>query len=419
MSRILLLVISLSAALCFAGSSSVPAHSYLYVWLGAADHKSNDFLGVLDADPASPHYGAIVASTPVDATATHPHHTELEMPANRHLLANGFMAGRTWLFDLTQPTAPRVLSEFRGVGGFSFPHTFIRLPNGDVLGSFQYAAGEAMPTAHDMANHEAHPAPRTHSTGGLVELTERGRLVRSGSAADAHATPLRLHPYSVVALSKQNLAISTTTDMDENDTEPSNDIVQFWRLSDLKLLRSIALPAGPRGNENTLTGEPKLLPDGSVYIHTFACGLYRLRNVTSQEPGATLVYSFEGKDCGVPVLAGHYWLQPVPALHALLSLDISDPEHPKEVSRVAVGDDEEPHWLAIDSTGRRLVMNSGGYTKGNRLFVINFDPQTGAVALDEKFRDAGSDKPGVLLNDRQWPHGYAGTALPHGSLFSR
>jgi hypothetical protein len=41
----------------------------------------------------------------------HPSHTELEMP-DGHLLANGFRAGRTWLFDLTQPTRSEVITSF-------------------------------------------------------------------------------------------------------------------------------------------------------------------------------------------------------------------------------------------------------------------------------------------------------------------
>ena len=34
------------------------------------------------------------------------------MPASGHLLANGFRAGRTWLFDLTQPARPEVITSF-------------------------------------------------------------------------------------------------------------------------------------------------------------------------------------------------------------------------------------------------------------------------------------------------------------------
>jgi hypothetical protein len=164
----------------------------------------------------------------------------------------------------------------------------------------------------------------------------------------------------------------------------------------------------------------RLLPDGkSVYIHTFQCGLYLVRGIDQPEPTASFVHAFQGADCGVPVLTGRYWLQPVPEAHAVVVLDISDPEHPRERSRVTLGDDEGPHWLAIDSLERRLVVNSGGYAKGNRLFLLNFDPATGALSVDEKFRDAGSTKPGVNLTGLRWPHGFSGTAAPHGTVFSR
>src|SRR5947207_15556189 len=106
------------------------------------------------------------------------------------------------------------------------------------------------------------------STGGLVEMDERGRPFRSGSASDTAIPDQRIYPYSVLPLPALDRAVSTTTDMDEADTSATSEWVQFWRLSDLTLLRSIALPPGPRGDENRLTREPRLLPDGrSIYIH--------------------------------------------------------------------------------------------------------------------------------------------------------
>jgi hypothetical protein len=44
------------------------------------------------------------------------------MPANGHLLANGFHAGRTWLFDLSSPREPRILASFGDVAGFTSAH---------------------------------------------------------------------------------------------------------------------------------------------------------------------------------------------------------------------------------------------------------------------------------------------------------
>jgi hypothetical protein len=399
----------------YPGSSS---SSYLFLWAGDADHKASDFLAVIDASPTSAPYGTIVTSIPTGVTGAHPHHTEHEMPANGHLLANGFHAGRTWLFDLSQPLHPRILKSFGDVAGYSHPHTFIRLANGHVLTTFQYRAGPGA-LLHE-SGHSAMAHTVQHSIGGLVEMDELGHPFRSGSASDAAIQDKRIYPYSVLPMPAFDRALSTTTDMDDADAKPTAEWVQVWRLSDLKLLRSIALKPGPRGDENQLTGEPRLLADKqSIYIHTFNCGLYLLRGVDRPEPTISFVWAFEGKDCGVPILTGHYWLQTVSQAHALIALDIANPEHPREVSTITVGDDEGPHWISIDPTGRRIVLNSSGYAKGNRLSLINFDPASGKLSFDERFRDADSTRPGINLTGKMWPHGFAGTAAPHGTVFSR
>ena len=394
---------------------------YLFVWAGDSAEKASDFLAVIDANPASAKYGSVVTTLPVGAVGTDPHHTEAEMPATGHLLANGFHAGRTWLFDLTEPTHPKILSEFGDLAGYSHPHTFLRLSNGNVLATYQYKADSSANT-HGMG---AMTMGVEHATGGLVEMSERGVVVRSGSAADSTISDKRLYPYSVIEMRAVDRAVSTTTDMDHMDTVSTSEWVQFWRLSDLKLLKSIALKPGPRGDEQKYTGEPHLLPDGkSVYIHTFSCGLYLVRGVESAAPTATFVKGFQGTSCGVPILTGHWWLQPVPEAHSLIALDISDPEHPREVSSVSLGADERPHWIALDPTGKRVVLNSGGWSRqgfstANRLYVINFDPATGALAMDARFKDAGSDRPGIAMTGRTWPHGFTGTVAPHGTVFSR
>ena len=138
--------------------------SYLFLWAGDADRKKSDFLGVIDADPMSPHYGTIVASIATGMAGSEPHHTEHEMPANAHLLANGFRAGRTWLFDLTQPLRPRILTSFGDIDGYSHPHTFVRLANGHVLTTFQYRAGSG--AVLHASGHQAVPNAAIHSIGG-------------------------------------------------------------------------------------------------------------------------------------------------------------------------------------------------------------------------------------------------------------
>jgi len=391
--------------------------SYLFMWAGDSAHKASDFLAVIDATPTSPRYGAVLTVLPTGTAGTRPHHTEQEMPADGHLLANGFGAGVTYLFDLTDPLHPRLASSFGDAAAFSHPHTYVRLADNTVLTTFQYGADSSMAhaTMTDGMGMGGH-----HSTGGLVEMDERGRVIRSAHARDSSIADGLIHPYSVLAMPNVDRALSTSTDMDQDDSADTGQWIQVWRLHDLALLRTIALPPGPRGNENQFTGEPRLLPDGhSIYVHTFSCGLYLLRGVETASPSVTFVHGFEGMDCGVPLVDGHYWLQPVPALHGLVSLDISDPEHPRQVSSVSVGDDEKPHWIAIDATGRRIVMNSGGYAKSNRLYILNFDPATGALSIDKGFRDPGSSTPGIDLSNRKWPNGIVATAAPHGTVFSR
>src|SRR5260370_9266299 len=138
------------------------------------------------------------------------------------------------------------------------PHTYVRLPNGHVLATFQYHGG------HELKS----------DGGGLVEFDERGHLIRSSSAMDAAAKGELIRPYSLVVVPALDRIVSTNTSMHaDRDTRT----VQVWRLSDLKLLRTLMLPPGPRGSSQQLPAEPRLLPDTrTVLIHTFSCWLNQM-----------------------------------------------------------------------------------------------------------------------------------------------
>jgi hypothetical protein len=388
--------------LFWAVSGYAQANSYLFVWAGDDAKTSNDFLAVLDADSKSPHYGQAVASVTVPGPSGTPHHTELEMPEDGFLLANAFESGRTMLFDLREPLHPSLVTSFGDLDGYMHPHTYVRLPNGNVLATFQYHGG-----------HE----PKSDG-GGIVEFDERGHLIRSGSAIDAAAKGELIRPYSLVVVPALDRIVSTNMAMhDEADGETRT--VQVWRLSDLKLLRTLVVPPGPRGSEQQEPGEPRLLADGkTVLIHTFSCGLYQLDGVETNQPSVRHLKTFDGKECAVPLRIGHYWVQTLFSAHALATYDISDLAHIREVSRVTLDEKQKPHWIAADDGGRRIVLNSGEYGE-HRLFMVNFDPQTGALSLDGRFRDAGSERAGVSMDGKSWPHGFHGDAYPHGTVFSR
>jgi hypothetical protein len=375
---------------------------YLFVWSGDDAKKSSDFLAVIDSDPKSKSYGQIVASVAAPGSYGRPHHTELEMPAGGFLLANAFESGQTMLFDLRDPLHPSLATSFGDLDGYMHPHTYLRLPNNHVLATFQYHGG-----------HE----PKSDG-GGIVELEERGKLIRSGSAMDPSMKSELIRPYSLVAVPSLDRIVSTNASM-HFQNEGMTRTIQIWRLSDLKLQRTIVLPPGPSGKEQELPGEPKLAADGkTVFIHTFHCGLYELKGIEGNEPSVRHLKTFEGEICAVPLTIGHFWVQTLFTKHAVAVYDIADLSNIREVSRVTLDEKQSPHWISANSDGRRIIMNSGEYGE-HRLFMLNFNPETGALSMDTSFRDAGSDKPGVGMDGKSFPHGFKGDGFPHGAVFSR
>lgn len=391
-------------------ADTAPAR-YLFAWAGDADRADSDFLVVLNADPASAEYGHVITTLPVGRSGTMPHHTEHRMPESRILFANGFMPGTTFRFDLTDPENPRLAGSFEAAGEFTHPHSYERLPNGNVLATYQ-GQGE-----------------RNVDPGGLAEITDDGEVVRAANAGGSEAAsnsgrnPL-LRPYSLAAVPDLDRVVVTSYDMGEDmgftgGRRERTHVVQVWRLSDLEVLATIDLPPGPGGGGDEQPGEPRVLSDGeTVYVATFTCGLYRMAGLTTDAPSAEFVHGFGGGGCALPVVLGDFWIQSVPSANAVVALDVSDPARPREVSRVALGPRNFPHWLALDPAGGRIVVADRGDGE-RRLFVLTVDGETGELVLDERFRDPGSERAGIDFGRAEWPHGATGAATPHGTVFGR
>lgn len=393
-------VVVLAGAVWTLGCASSPTvaapspgdSQYLYLWTAGADSTASDFLAVYDVRPDSSRYGALITTVPVGSGGNRPHHTEHALDADRQLFVNGFGRGQSWIFDLRDPVQPTIVGGFGDQAGFSHPHSFLRLPNGNVLSTFQMS--------HDASG--MHP-------GGLVEMTPAGKPVRS-SAASGAAVPDGLRPYSGAIIPALDRIVTTTTDMDPSSTYAS-DALQVWRLADLKLLHTFTLPPGPLGDENQLTAEPRLLNDGrTVMVSTFNCALYLVDGLETDSPSGKLVATFPRKAdtyCAIPVVSGHHWIVTVPSYPAVVSLDISDPAHPREVSRLMLGEGDVPHWISLEPNSRRVVITGYGALK-NRVLLASFDSATGVLALDERFRPVGATAPGFTM-----------TGVPHGAVFGR
>jgi hypothetical protein len=372
--------------------------THVFDWAWDIDKDSDDFLAVVDVNRRSATYGQVVSTLPAPG-GRGAHHVEYELATNQ-LFANAFETGRTFVFDIGDPAHPQLLSNFGDAGPFAHPHSFARTPSGTVLGTFQGRADD----------HRA--------VGGLVELDDRGRMLRGASAANQLDPDLR--PYSLAVVPQLDRVVTTSADMHGRLVGRS---VQIWRLSDLTLLHTVLLPPGPRGDEHLHPAEPRVLADGrTVMVATFRCGIYVLSALDST-PVATLARSFpwsavtgEDTDCNVPVRLGRFWVQPVGTTGSLVVLDVSRPEKPAIVDELGFGIDARPHWLALEPGGRRIVMTGGGTLAGG-VYLLDMDPETGKLQLAGGLPATGSGIPGIRFDRDEWPHGKTGPAFAHGAVF--
>jgi hypothetical protein len=380
---------------------------YMFAWAGDPTGTGEDFIAVIDADPSSKHYGELLTSSASGIVSRQVHHTEYWMPDSGHLFANDHQAGDTVVFDLTEPLKPRVRARFHDLSGFSHPHSFLRLPNGHVLASFQFEGafhhGDA--TVED-------PSARPGVHGGLVEIDEEGRAVRAASTADSRFASSPLMAYSLLPLPDLDRVLVTNSGM--RATDPNGHTYQMFRLSDLKLLSTNSFDRGKGSYGELNPQEARRGPDGDVYVETLACGVQRVSNLKSAHPVARLVHQFPGSMCGVPSLVDHYWIQPVQILHAIVVLDLTAAGGPREVSRVVLDGQILPHWSGYDPKTQRLAVS--GYAEA-RVFMLKFDLETGALAVDGAFHDKAG-RAGFDSGSRAWPHGWTGAAAVHGIVFS-
>src|ERR1700730_17461732 len=132
------------------------------------------------------------------------HHTEYTMPASGMLFANDHDAGRTFIFDLRNPLYPKTVTSFADMGGYMHPHSYLRLPNGHVLATFQHA-------------HRGEGDGQNGATVGVGEIDDQGKVVRSASNADPAFADALLMPYSLVVLPDVDRIVLTNSSMHSED----------------------------------------------------------------------------------------------------------------------------------------------------------------------------------------------------------
>ncbi len=381
--------------------SQQAAGHYLFAWTGDAALRGNDFMAIIDADPASKSYGKLVTTFPTTQETVRVHHTEYTMPASGRLFANDHDAGRTFIFDVRDPLHLRVVASFADMAGYMHPHSYVRLPNGHVLASFQHV-------------HHGEPEGLKGGSGGLVEIDDNGTVIRAASSKDAAFPDTLLTPYSLAVLPDIDRVVSTNSSMDWTNLFAGVSY-QIWRLSDLKLLKTAYLDTDRNLYAHISPEEARLGPDGAVYIQTLGCGIERISDIDKNQP-----VSKSG------TYLSRLWLRRAHDRRAfsdsVRSRDAGTDragyrqrEYTEgEVGRLKLADNYQSHWTAWDAKTQRIVVTGDQA----RLFLVKMDATTGALAVDTAFHD-DKGRPGFDFANRQWPHGWTGTGEPHGVVFSR
>ena len=412
-------VIAIAAGLAGCTSPDLSSGSrYLYVWAGDKDEQSSDFLAVVDVRRNSRTYGEVLTTAPVGMSGTLPHHLEYSLPAaGQMLFANGHHHEQIFRFDISDAEQPKLVGTVPKAGPLRYPHDFVRLPDNSLLVGYLRSNGPS-PTPGDTN------MPGNH--GGVAHVSASGEVLKWASAADSTLTqPMRAYAFALLPAIDRFIVTSAPMMEDHNA-----EVIQVWRLSDLTLLKTLPVPPARLPDGRILAEgfsypfEPRVMADGSVFLSTYGCGFYRVTNIASA-PELHNVYTIDVPEsrvpvdrhaaCGVPVLSGRYWVMSVGKLNMLITLDIADPEHPREVSRLVTDSTFRPHWMAKDPASDRIIVGAenGGES---RMLMARLDERTGQLSWDESFRSANGSL-GVSFVRNRWPHGETGEAFGHAALF--
>jgi hypothetical protein len=194
-------------------------------------------------------------------------------------------------------------------------------------------------------------------------------------------------------------------------SERTADVVQVWRLSDLKLLKTVRVPEVTTDSAYRYPFELRTLADGkSVMINTYYCGFYRLTGIESEPKIERVMVMAHPKNigCSVPIIDGKYMVMPIAYGHRYATIDISNPAHPREIASLATDSTFYPHWISRDPGSDRVIVTDQG--DGEPMVRLgHIDAATGKMRWDNRFK--------LSFANVNWPNGTKGRVMPHGAVF--
>ena len=321
---------------------------HLFVWAGDQARQAPDFLAVVDFDERSADYGKVVTTVPLPepgAAGNEPHHVGLSRDG-KVLACGGLLSvlkgqKEIFFFDVSDPTAPRLVSEadppnsaitdeFYPLRGGGFLVTMM----GSATGSHPGRVAEFDRDLRLVAEHPASPPADGFNPHGISVRPEMNLMVTSDficPATTLHAVP-------------GDLALRGS--------------VRVWDFKARRIVRTVTLPSAAGSID------VKLIPhDRRGRAYTAGMTDDQLYLVDTRRGTARPVFDFGSvAKGGWPQLMrmtgkGDRLFITLNVAGKVAMLDTSDPARPRLLKVVDLGPSSGPHYLALTADERRLVVS--------------------------------------------------------------
>jgi 56kDa selenium binding protein (SBP56) len=321
---------------------------FLFICAGDQARTAPDFLAVIDFDEGSPRYGKVVSTAPVlgaSATGNEFHHVGLSADG-KTVACGGLLSvlkgqDQVFFFDVSNPRAPK----FRSAANpplSAVTDDFQALPNGGFLVTMMGGA-------------------QGHAPGRVAEFDAALSLVKE---YPEHPPADGFNPHGISVRPEINLMVtsdfvcpSTTLDAVPGGLDLRGS-VRVWDLSRREILKTIEIPnAGG-------TIDVKLIP-GDPEKRGYTAGMLndQLYLIDAEQGTARAVYDFSAiAKGGWPQLMritkdGKRLFISMNQAGKVAMFDISRPAEPRLLKVLDLGANSGPHYLALTSDDKRLVVS--------------------------------------------------------------
>jgi len=335
-----------SASRAAAGSDD--ANKYLFICTGDQARTAPDFLAVINFDQESSDYGQVIATVPFatpDASGNEPHHIGLSSDGN--VVACGGLLSvlkgqkEIFFFDVSNPAAPKFISAANPPLS-AITDEFHALREGGFLVTMM-------------------GGPKGHAPGRVVAFDKDLQLLKEypdnppSDGFNPHGISVR--PELNLMVTSDFVCPSTTLDAVHGDIDFRGSI-RVWDLKNKEIVRTIKLP----GQIGTI--DVRLIPHDRM-ARAYTAGMLddHLYLIDTQHGTAKAVFDFSQIQAGGwPQLMrvtrdGHRLFVSMNQAGKIAMFDISNPDQPKLLKALDLGQGSGPHYLTLTEDEKRLVVS--------------------------------------------------------------